>query len=97
MESSTEVEREQRALERTYEWPNIWKVPLAREKTEHMRLGASERSARYSLGGQMLSRKVVKVKDSEFHYNNEFAFSNTAKQFAEKIGSPRSLFLDVLQ
>lgn len=49
IESGTDVERVHRALERIYEWSTIWKLPLAPEKSVHMRLEGSECSAWYSL------------------------------------------------
>lgn len=51
IESGTDVERVESGerLERIYEWSTIWKLPLAPEKSVHMRLEGSECSAWYSL------------------------------------------------
>lgn len=64
----------QDALNKILEWSVVWKLPLAPEKTVHMRIGTSNFPSNYNLGLHDLD-EVSFVRDLGFHYNNKLDFS----------------------
>lgn len=73
----------QQGIDLVKDWSRRWCLPLAPEKTVHMRIGTSSAALDYCIDGQCIG-KVTSVKDLGFVYDEKLDFSEHIKLICRK-------------
>lgn len=81
--SARDTDAIQSAIDKLYMFSVTWQLPLALQKTYHLRIGSSELPCSYSVSGQPISR-VNEIKDLGFSYTEKLDFSPHIKAICRK-------------